>query len=65
MQRARELAGEDAGAQARLDELETALGAYIDVIVNAVRLTDTRRAILEQQIAPTHAWMSEAVSGDA
>lgn len=63
--RAKEIAGEDADSLARLEELERALGDYVNVIVNAVRLTDTKRAILEQQIDPTHAWLSEALSGDA
>ena len=62
IERAREVAQGDARTIARLDQLEDALGDYVNVIVNAVRLTDTRRAILDQQIEPTYAWLRNALA---
>jgi methyl-accepting chemotaxis protein len=62
--RAKELAADDPKTVERLVELEEALGDYINVIVNAVRLTDTRRAILDQQIEPTNEWLTAAFGSD-
>ncbi len=53
----------DVETSERIRSLEAALGDYVNVIVNAVRLTDTRRAILEQQIGPTSDWLIEQLSG--
>ena len=62
--RAKELATNDDETHARVVELEVVLADYVNVIVNAVRLTDTRRAILEQQINPTHEWIDAELVGD-
>ena len=64
VERVRELSANDGETLARIDELEEALGAYINVIVNAVRLTDTRRAIIQQQVEPTRAWLDAALVGE-
>jgi methyl-accepting chemotaxis protein len=62
VERAREMSGDDPHALAQMDELEDALNAYVNVIVNAVRLTDTRRAIIEQQVEPTRAWIDSVLT---